>query len=71
MRRAGERGRQLGERACRRVGVQAHGVLARGALARGARARGRAAAGAAGAQPGRAGWQGLCTRCTQPVFDPV
>ena len=24
-----------------------------------------------GAQPGRAGWPGLCTRCTQPVFGPI
>ena len=42
---------------------------ARGAGA--ARSRGARAAQVLGERPGRAGWPGLCTWCTRPVFGPV
>ena len=64
-------GRGRLERAGGRVG---HGRRARRDSERVGRGSGRGirrAARALGARPRLAGWPRLCTRCTQPVFDPV
>ena len=72
--RTSGRCRQLGSRAgavdSGRAGVRSRRGAGTGRTTGKRWARGAGAAWALGARPGRAGWPGLCTRCTPLGFQP-